>query len=48
MPPSDIIGGLFLDALDDEFLIQHVSFVTRVREGQTPSTLDLIITRDDV
>ena len=29
-PPSDTVGGLFLDVLDDEFLIQHVSFATRI------------------
>ena len=34
--------------MDDKILIQHVSFATRFREGQTLSTLDLIITRDDV
>ena len=47
-PSSDTVGGLFLYALDDEFLIQHVSFATRFQKEQIPSTLDLIITRDDV
>ena len=47
-PSSDAVGGLFLDTLDDEFLIQHVTFSTRFQDGQIPSTLDLIITRDDV
>ena len=43
-----MVGGLFLDTLDDEFLIQHVSFATRFPGGQTSSTLDLIVTSDDV
>ena len=47
-PSSDVVGGLFLDTLDDEFLIQHVFFSTRFRNGQTPSTLNLIVTSDDV
>ena len=41
-PSSHTISDLFLDTLDDEFLTQHVSFATRFRDGQTPSTLDLI------
>ena len=47
-PSSDAVGSLFLDTLDDEFLTQHVTFATRFRDGQTPSTVDLVITRDDV
>ena len=47
MPSSDTISDLFLDTLDDNFLIQYVSFATRFRDRQTPSTLDLIATRDD-
>ena len=47
-PSSDMVGGLFLETLDDEFLIQHVSFATRFRDGQTPSILDLIVTSDDM
>ena len=46
-PSFHTISDLFLDTLDDEFLTQHVSFATRFRDGQTPSTLDLIVTRDD-
>ena len=46
--PSDAVGSQFLDTLDDEFLTQHVTFATRFRDGQIPSTLDLIIMRDDV
>ena len=45
---SDAVSDLFLCTLDDEFLIQHVSFSTRFQDSHTPSILDLIITRDDV
>ena len=45
--PSNVVGGLFLDTLDDEFLIQQVTFAASFRDSQTP-TLDLIITTDDV
>ena len=33
--------------MDDYFLFQYVTFPTRNREGQSPSTLDLIITSED-
>ena len=47
-PSSDALGSLFLDTLEYNFLIQHVTFATRFQDDQIPSTLDLIITTDDV
>ena len=46
-PGGDSVACSLLEALDDAFLFQHVSTPTRWREGQTPSTLDLIITNED-
>jgi hypothetical protein len=37
----------FLDCLRDAYLQQHVTEPTRGRQGQEPSTLDLIITPED-
>ena len=37
----------FLDLVDDLFLSQHVNFPTRVREGQVPFLLDLVLTNDE-
>ena len=37
----------FLNLVDDLFLSQHVNFPTRVREGQVPSLLDLVLTNDE-
>ena len=34
--PSGTIGGLFLNALDDEFLIQHVSLQPDFERGKLP------------
>ena len=36
----------FLDLVDDLFVSQHVNFPTRVREGQVPSLLDLVLAND--
>ena len=47
VPNWDSVAGSFLDILDDYFLFQYVTFPTRNREGQSPSTLDLIITSED-
>jgi len=41
---GDSGSNLFLEALEDDFLFQHVTFPTRARNGQRPSILDLIIT----
>ena len=46
-PNWDSGANLFLEALDDAFLFQHVLIPTRLREGQKSSTLDLIITNED-
>ena len=35
-PPSGTIGGLFLNALDDEFLIQRVSLQPDFERGKLP------------
>ena len=35
-PPSGTIGGLFLNALDDEFLIQHISLQPDFERGKLP------------
>ena len=45
-PPSDP-SHAFLAALDDCFLTQHVCQPTRYRPGETPHSLDLIITSDE-
>ena len=42
VPNWDSVAGSFLDILDDYFLFQYVTFPTRNREGQSPSTLDYI------
>jgi len=36
----------FLDAIQDCFLVQHVTDNTRFRHGQLPSLMDLIFTVD--
>ena len=46
-PNWDSGASLFLEALDDSFLFQHVSIPIRLSEGQISSTLDLIITNED-
>jgi len=43
---GDSGSNLFIEALKDDFLFQHVTFPTRARNGQGPSILDLIITYD--
>ena len=37
----------FLDLVNDSFISQHVNFPTRIREGQAPSLLDLVLTNDE-
>ena len=37
----------FLDCVQDCYLHQHVTEPTRYREGQTPSTLDLVLTNEE-
>jgi hypothetical protein len=37
----------FIDTVRDNYLSQMITQCTRVREGQTPSLLDLILTDDD-
>ena len=39
---SGTYDGAFLTLIEDLFLIQHVTFPTRLRSNQTPSLLDLI------
>ncbi|KAK3108052.1 hypothetical protein FSP39_000221 [Pinctada imbricata] len=41
---EDHISWKFLELCRDNFLVQHVKQHTRIREGSTPSTLDLIFT----
>ena len=38
---------VFYDSVHDLFLYHHVDFPTRYREGQEPSTLDLILTNEE-
>ena len=45
-PPLDI-SHRFLEAMNDCYLIQHVSNPTRYRPGATPHILDLILTNED-
>jgi len=40
-------GHKFLSAVNENFLIQHVLFPTRMRGSQTPHILDLVFTVDD-
>ena len=37
----------FIECLRDNFLFQHITDITRIRENQTPHTLDLVITKDE-
>ena len=37
----------FIECLRDNFLFQHISDFTRIRENQTPSILDLVLTKDE-
>jgi len=46
-PGEDSPAGSLLEVLDDAFLFQYVTSHTRLYEGLTPSTLDLIITNED-
>ena len=39
-------GATFLDCVNDLFLFQHVRSPTRFRTGQTPSLLDLVLTKE--
>ena len=39
--------SLFLDAINDSYLYQHVSYPTRARLHQCPSILDLVFTNED-
>ena len=41
------IDSEFLDLVNDLFVSQHVNFPTRIREGQVPSLLDLVLTNDE-
>ena len=38
--------GVFLSLFEDLFITQHVTFPTRFRNDQNPSTLDLILSTD--
>ena len=38
---------MFLDALRDAYLIQHIDMPTRYRHGQKPHILDLLLTSED-
>ena len=40
-------GNKFISCLQNNLLLQHVSFPTRARGSQAPSTLDLILTNND-
>jgi len=37
----------FLNSVDDLFLFQHVNKPTRIREGNSPSRLDLVFTNEE-
>ena len=37
----------FIECLRDNFLFQQISNFTRIRENQTPSILDLVLTKDE-
>ena len=39
-------ASLFLDAVQDSFLTQHVTNCTRHRQGQQSSLLDLVLSSD--
>ena len=41
------VASLFLEALEDNFLHQHVKQATRFRDGQSPSLIDLVITNEE-
>ena len=36
----------FLDSVDDLFLFQHVNEPTRIRQGESPSLIDLVFTNE--
>ena len=44
---SDSYAQQVIDQLNDLFLYQHVNGPTRYRQNQTPSTLDLVITKEE-
>ena len=44
---EDHIAYLFLEAVRDCFFYQHVIEPTRIREQNTPSSLDLILTNEE-
>ena len=44
---SSHFASAFYDKLNDLYLTQHVKEPTRFREGNTPSTLDLLITNSE-
>ena len=41
------IDAEFLDLVNDLFVSQHIDFPTRIREGQVPSLLDLVLTNEE-
>lgn len=45
--PDSSDARLFLNVVQDSFLCQHVHSPTRFRQGNTPSTLDLIFTKEE-
>ena len=40
-------ASVFFDVTQDAYLIQHVTFPTRHREGQKSSLLDLVLTNEE-
>jgi len=40
------VASSFLDAVQDIFVVQHVTGFIRFRQGQQPSLLDLVFTSD--
>ena len=46
-PEWDTAGNTFLETLDELFLFQYVFTPTRQRQGQVPSTLDLVLSDDE-
>ena len=37
----------FLDSMDDLYLFQHVNEPTRIRQGESPSLIDLVFTNEE-
>ena len=47
MPENHRSHG-FIESVRDSFLFQHVAFITRYRDNQRPSTIDLVCSNDEL